>query len=512
MRRLSGEDAGFLYMDLPGQPMNSMAIGVLEPSARPLTLGELRAHVAGRLDELPSWRWRIKRIPGNLHHPVAWTPGDPDLETHVTAIDLSMTEGCGDAFGTVRHPDEDRLLEQVFADLAEQHLDPDLPLWRVWLLSGLNDGRQAVVVKYHHALADGVGALATLSRIFSDRPLPPPPDAGPVQPEREPGAVRLVLAALRAHLLALLTILPMLRRTRRGIAAVRRRKAVATVKMPAYVSGAPRTLLNEAFGPGRRYTRVELPLAGIKQTREQARRAVPGVTLNDVLLGVVAGACVRYLAAHQPEFDPLSSRPLLTTVPVADEGDGAPVRQHGNRFWSFTTSLATDVADPVQRLRAISLAAREGKVRLDALGVDLVADWLDRLPPAVARRGIAGTLARLEGDRENADASILVSNLRGPHRRWSLGGREFLSIHLDGPPSNGVGINVMAWSYADRLALGVLGYDQALAHPADFSRMLGESFEELLMATADAGDLASDLVDDLNGDLDRDGLLEGDPA
>src|SRR5690606_38705448 len=148
MHRLNGEDAGFLYMDLPGQPMNSMAVGVLAGDDATLTLADVRTHLAGRLDELPSWRWRIVRVPGDLHHPVAVRDPDFDLDSHVREV-------------TVAGGDTE--LEAWFATLAEEHLPTDRPLWQVWLVTGLDEGRQALVVKYHHALADGVGAFTTFS-------------------------------------------------------------------------------------------------------------------------------------------------------------------------------------------------------------------------------------------------------------------------------------------------------------------------------------------------------------
>src|SRR5690606_21127337 len=127
-------------------------------------------------------------------------------------------------------------------------------------------------------------------------------------------------------------------------------------------------------------------LADLKLVKETA-----GVTLNDVVLGVVAGACERYLATRGG----LPEQPLLTTVPMSAEAPGAPVRQFGNRFWSFTTTLATDVADPWERLQRINVVARAGKERLEALGVDLVADWIDVLPPVLAKRAIQDTLDRM---------------------------------------------------------------------------------------------------------------------
>ena len=462
MHRLNGEDAGFLYMDLPGQPMNSIGIGVLSGDDATLTLADVRAHIASRLDELPSWRWRIVRVPGELHRPVAVRDPDFDLDAHV--LEATVTGG-------------DAELEAWFAGLAAEHLDPDRPLWQVWLVTGLDDGRQAMVMKYHHALADGVAAMTTLARVFSDvqfDPLPPVPghSGEPWSAERIPGRLRMVLWALWAHLVTLLLVVPgLLLRTRRQARAVRRERANSEVTMPPFSGGAPRTSLNRAFTAPRTYARATLPLSDVKQVKDAA-----GVTMNDVVLAIVAGACVRYLEAR----DGVPDRPLLTTVPMANEAPGAPVRQFGNHFWSFTTSLATDVPDPWERLEQISLYARTGKRELEALGVSLVSDWLDVIPPALARRGIQGTLTRLQDPAEDVDASILVSNVRGPAQPLSLGGRVFRELHIDGPPSNGVGVNVMVWSYGSEVLFGILAYADALEAPADFRAALEASCAELV--------------------------------
>lgn len=467
MHRLNGEDAGFLHMDVPGQPMNSMAIGVLTGEHADLTLDDVRAHVAGRLDELPSWRWRIVKVPFDLHHPVAVRDPDFDLSRHVREVTISG----GD--------DE---LEAWFAQLAEQHLDPDRPLWQVWLVhcvdeEGAGEPRQALVTKYHHALADGVGAVTTFARVYSDDefdPLPPIPghSGEPFSPERIPGPVSLVAAALRDILVALVMVLPaLLLRTRRQVKGLRAVRSSSEVEVPKGSGEAPRTPLNDAFTAPRRYVRGTLPLADMKAIKDAA-----GVTLNDVVLGVVAGACVRYLGAR----DALPERPLLTNVPMSAEPAGAPVRQFGNYFWPFTTSLATDIDDPWERLLQISAVSRAGKQELEALGVDLVPRWLDLVPPKLAQRGVRDALARLREAETDVDASILVSNVRGPAAPWSIGGRVFTDLHVDGPPSNGVGVNVMVWSYGDRMLWGVLAFADALEAPAEFRAALEESCAELL--------------------------------
>lgn len=462
MRRLSGEDAGFLYMDLPGQPMNTMAVGVLAPTdGPPVTLDDLGSHLEARLDQLPSFRWRMVRVPLRLHHPVMVDDPDFDLAFHLR-------------HERVAAPGDPAALNALFARIAERHLDQRHPLWQATLVDGLEGGRQAVILKYQHCLADGVAAYTIFSRVFSDEVRDPLPGAGPFAPAPLPGRVRLIGSALADHARALARLPRLAATTRTRTGAVKARRARAEVATPGFSGEAPWCVLNDAFSPPRAYVRAELPLAGLKQIK-----ATAGVTLNDVILAVMAGACRRYLEAHGGA----PTLPLLTSVPVSDEPADAPLRQHGNRFWSFTTSLATDVEDPWDRLAKISAVTREAKEQLSILGTDLMPAWLDVVPPLVAEPGARALVGRLKAKPGRVDANILISNIKGPDRPWTLFGRVVEDLHVDGPPSNGVGCNVMVWSYGDRMLLGILAFADALRDPDLLSRSITESFEELAAQT-----------------------------
>jgi diacylglycerol O-acyltransferase len=463
---MNGEDAGFLYMDLPGQPMNSMAVGILDPATDgPVTLGDVRRHLASRLDQLPSFRWRVVKVPLRLHHPVYVPDPDFDLDFHLRTA-------------TVSAPGGDAELDQLFASIAERHLDRRHPLWQVTLVNGLSGGRQALIAKYQHCMADGVAALTTFERIYSDAPLPPLPGVGPWAPEPLPGKAALVGGALRDHARSALRVPRLIRTTRRGASAVKERQASAEVEVPGFSGQAPKCAFNDAYSPGRVYTRAALPLSGVKAVKEAA-----GVTVNDTVLAILAGACRRYLELHHE----LPARPLLTSVPVSTEPAGAPVRQSGNHFWSFTTTLATDVDDPVERLRIISATAHEARLQLDLLGAELMPAWLDVVPPLLAQPGAKALVERLRAAADDVDGNILISNIRGPAEPWTLFGRTVRHLYVDGPPSNGVGINVMLWSYGDRLLFGILSFADALRHPDTFRQAISESYDELAAAVAVAG-------------------------
>jgi WS/DGAT/MGAT family acyltransferase len=458
VHRLSGEDAGFLYMDLPGQPMNTMAVGVLAPAdGPPLTLADLRLHLEARIPQLPSFRWRVVPVPLRLHHPVAVDDPDFDLDFHLRTERVAAPGGPGE-------------VNALFARIAERHLDRRHPLWQATLVDGLEGGRQAVILKYQHCLADGVAAYTTFSRVFSDAPRDPIPGVAPFAPTRLPGRARLVAGALADHARAAARLPKLAATTKARTDAVKTRRAETTVDVPDFSGQAPRCVLNDAFTPGRAYARAALPLAGLKAVKDAA-----GVTLNDAVLAVMAGACRRYLEVHGGVPD----RPLLTSVPVSDEPADAPVRQAGNRFWSFTTTLATDVDDAWERLQVISTVTREAKEQLTLLGTGLMPAWLDVVPPLVAQPGARALVHRLRTATDLVDANILISNIKGPDQSWELFGRRVEDLYVDGPPSNGVGCNVMVWSYGDRMLFGVLSFADALRDPDLLTRSITDAFDEL---------------------------------
>lgn len=459
-RRLTGTDAGFLAMERVEQPMFNVAFAVLAADAPPLTIEALRDHLAGRLDQLPSYRWRIVPVPGNVHRPLAVDDPDFDLDAHLERVHVDA-------------PGDDADLDALFASLAERPMPTDRPLWRVFLVDGLSGGRQAVVLHFHHTIADGSAAMATFRRVFSDAPTPPLVGVDPFRPGPLPGKAQLLLVGLVGMLAQLGRIPALLLRTIRGVRRLRKRRAAASVEVPAYSKGAPWTVLNEAFTRGRVFTRVNLPLAGLRQMKSAA-----GVTVNDVVLAVVAGAVRRVLVGR----DMLPERPLLVVVPMGDEAPGAPERQYGNHFWSLTTTLATDIEDPVERLRTIAEVTAVGKAHLQALGSGIIRSWLDVVPPRMLARGAGKVFERLRDSTDDIDANVLVSNVRGPAELLTLGGRTVTGLYVCGPPSNGVGLNISVMSYGPELAVSVLAFADALHRPEELAAHLEASFRELAEA------------------------------
>jgi len=303
LRRLSGQDDGFLLLELPEQPMQTIVLAVLRPGpAGPLHVEDVRRHMAARLHELPAFRWRVVPVPLGLSHPLFVEDPAFEVARHVRHAVLPEPGGDGE-------------LDALCARLAEQRLDRGHPLWQMTLVDGLAGGRQAIVLEIHHALMDGFATLATLARIFSagGDPAGDPagsPDGGPgdASPrDRLPGGVRLVAGAIGYQARVLVRLPGLVATTRRGAAAVKQRRSEAAVKAPDAGVDTPLSTIHRGFHAERRYARTWLALEDVKRVKEAA-----GVTVNDVALAVVAGALRSYLEARGE----LPDRPLVASVPV----------------------------------------------------------------------------------------------------------------------------------------------------------------------------------------------------
>ena len=422
----------------------------------PVTIAGLRAILRDRLPVLPSFRWRLERVPFGIHHPVWIEDPDFDLDYHIRRTDLAAPGG----------PDE---LDALVAGLLPELLDLRHPLWQILLIDGLAGGGQALVFRFHHSIADGAALITTLDRLFS-------PVADDVtdgwQPE-EPRPTRLLARSLREQARNWAEVPRLLRTTLARFKAVEQRREEAEAAVPRAMADAPASVLNDSYTADRAYARLVLTTAELQRVK-----AAAGCTLNDVVLAVVAGGLRSYLT----ERGALPERALVANVPVANEPPGAPPRQHGNRFANFFTTLATDIDDPVERLAAIAAGTIEAKLQLDLQGRDTFPAWLDRLPPAIAEPA-ARAMARRSRRREDAaDFNVLVSNVRVTAPAWAVDGHRVERIFMSGPVADGAGLNVTITGYGTDLHIALVANAQAVEDPDALADAMVAALDELVAA------------------------------
>jgi len=355
MKRLSFVDALFLYMETPETPMHVASVTIFKPaSPRDDFFARFREHVGARLDLLPSYRRRLEPTPLGLDHPVWVIEEKVDLDYHIRHEALPKPGGMEELRGLV-------------AQLHAAPLDRSRPLWEFHFIEGLEGGAFAVYGKVHHSMMDGLAGMATLGVTFDFAPgvehenLPQrlvPPDVEPSD------FIELTSTAVGDFI-------------RQGWRAVASLPAVAkalTKTAPhfghdarflySYVKDMPRTPFNGAISGHRVYATSSLPLPEVKALAKSR-----GVTINDVVLALCAGALRRYLAWHAA----LPEKPLTAGVPASFRPLGDA--QLNNQVMFTLSRLPTDVADPLARLDAAQAAGEEAKAAFRAQADKMATDF-----------------------------------------------------------------------------------------------------------------------------------------
>jgi diacylglycerol O-acyltransferase len=438
-------------MELPGQPMNGTGLLILRPrigpdgSPNPIAVNEIRRHVADRLGALPAFRWRVVPVPFGLSQPVYVADPTFDIARHVGEHVLQA-------------PGTPEVLQAYYAEELARCLDRRRPLWRLTLVHGLAGGGQAAVLTVHHSVADGFAYLNLLLALFGDLDH----DAASVSlPDRSPGAARLVVDAL-GHRARTARRLPALVRVSRTKAAAAKVESAASEVLTLDGRKTPICPLNRVSTGRRTFAGTSLPMADLERIREIAQ-----VTINDVALALVADALREYLSVRGS----LPGQPLVARVPIGLDRKGGPPRMFGNRISGLRTTLATDLVDPWERLITISAVTARAKRLLVVAGPGLLGEWLDQIPPLLTGPLMRHQhrLHRRRPGKAAPDSNVVVSHVSGIPPASSLLGAPLEAVYLSGPPSNGVGVNVLLTTYADQMFVGIVCVDAAVAEPRELA-------------------------------------------
>jgi diacylglycerol O-acyltransferase len=466
MERLSGLDAGFLYMETPTLHMHTLKIAVLDrPPGDALPRAEMRDAIRIRLPLLPPFRRRVVEVPLGFHHPVWIEDPDFDLDYHVRHVVLPA-------------PGHRRQLEETVADIASVPLDRRRPLWRMYVFDGLDDDRIAVLVKIHHAVADGIASAALLANVMSTSPVDDALPADTWRPEQVPSAQRLLRDALRDHFAQIRNLPQLVGRTWAGFRALAQHRRRASVTTPLPIVHTPRTSFNRALTPRRSFVTASMPAEDIESVR-----AAFAVTANDVVLGVVAGAMREYLL----ECGELPSSSLVAGVPVAADSRARPeqaVRLEGNRVSNLFTLLATDEAEPVRRLHRIRDVTNEAKRVQSLMGRETLGEWVQYTPPRPWAWFMRQYSKRRVADRHPPAINLVVSNVPGPVAGLYAAGARLRELYSVGPVLEGIGLNITVWSYLDRYFVGLLGCRELVPEPSRITDAMGRALAELATAAA----------------------------
>ncbi|MDR3418329.1 MAG: wax ester/triacylglycerol synthase family O-acyltransferase [Nevskia sp.] len=465
MQRLSGLDAAFLSVETDTVPMHVGALLVVDPRGAPgFGFEAVREAMQQRMHVMPAFRRRPVEAPLNLIHPF-WVE-DPEFR-----IDRHLKRATVPAPGT--HAE----LEQLAARLFEPRLQRDRPLWEIYYIDGLASGEVACLWKMHHACLDGVLGAELFARALdtSANALPPAP-AREWVPDRMPGRMQLAWRTVRSAAAAPRRMIGLAGETAaalRTLMAARSapqergaEKAPAQRKLPMF---GPRTCFNTMVTAKRSYAFGTLPLDAVRSVK-----TVFGGTVNDVVLALCGEAARRYLL----KYGELPDRPLVAAVPLSLRGkdDMSPT----NRVTIARVNMATDVADPVERLRAISARMNRVKHVRKSFPTKVMMDWIDLPMPAMLSR-VAKLNESYRGmDHLQMPFNLVVSNIVGPQAPMYLAGARLQALYPMSIAYHGLGINITLMSYCDALNVGITAHPETVPDVDYFFQAMRKSLDELL--------------------------------
>jgi WS/DGAT/MGAT family acyltransferase len=500
VRKLSVIDSAFLFAETTECPMHvgSMTLVKLPEGYKGDFFEDVRELFASRIHLAKTLRYKLAQTPFDIDRPSWVEDEDFDVVRHVLRA-------------SVPEPRDRETLQRLCGWMHAKPLNRARPLWEVYVFTDLPDNEAAIYTKMHHALIDG-GAGAALTELLYDvsptprpRPAPPPVQNAPAKRQD----VRDVASSMMAAY-AELWRMPLTRGVdlkafelpRSGgsdLASVMVDAAIHSVEWPLRLAASmpdilkslssaltnsmkpdaleamaslqsPSTPLNVTISAERSFAGVSVDMARVKAVAAKA-----GAKVNDVVLAMSSGLLRRYLL----EIDALPNRTLTSFVPISarEKGDA----EMKNQVFGMVVPLATDIADPKERLEAILAQSTISKE---------LANPFKSLVPHLAEIPTFGTpmifqlMATFFSRSNIADVippqvNVVVSNVFFSKKPFYIAGAELVHVYPMSIVVHGQALNITVHGYREFLDFGLMAGSNVVPHIEHLGRMLPEELEAL---------------------------------
>jgi diacylglycerol O-acyltransferase len=450
-RQLTPQDVMFVGGETSRIYQHTGGLLLLDASERPgFGYESFRRHLEERLAGIPHFRWKLHEVPFGLDLPY-WVEDESfSFDNHIRRI-------------AVPSPGDREALAEVAAYLYSRHVDRRRPLWEIWLLEGLAGGGYAMFSKLHHSMMDGEAATRLGGQICDLEPDAPPREIDPVLAGARPGRVpqpwqESFNAALHLWGLPLRAGQEMLGAARTGLS-----HWMQLARSGAGRPSTPVASFNADIGSQRGFVFGSVSLGDVKAVKDHF-----GVTVNDVVLALVASS----LRAYLRQRGELPEQSLRTSIAVSLRAAGDDALS--NQVTAAGVTLATDLADPVKRLRAIAKECARVKEQARHGGQGFL-EVISVLPPFLVNAVMSGTPPSLVP--KVSGFNLLVSNVRGSPVPMYVGGARATAIYPMSIIAPGNGLNVTCISYLDRIEFGVTFEPSVFPEPWLLVDGLGEALE-----------------------------------
>lgn len=461
IQSISGMDATFLYTETPTSPMNIGSVLVIEGSLKFETFRDI---FHSRIHQFPKMRQRLVYVPLSIDYPYWVDDPNFDINLHLNHIALPKPGGW-------------KQLRQVASQFFSEPLNQNRPMWSILFVEGLDSipqvpaGSVAIISKIHHVAIDGVGGAGLLSLFLDFTPAKKEiPAPKPFNPKPLPNELTMMLKSALSFAEEPLKFPRLVTDTLTATLKAGFLNRMQRNELPTAPFTAPRTPFNGLISAQRKWNSALLSL-----DRILALKNAMGTTMNDVILAICAGALRKYLV----EKNKLPEKPLVSMVPISVRDKASETNHHDNQLSAMLVQLATNVADPIERLETIHENTSRGKTYQGAVGAKTLSKMAEAVP-----FGIANQAAKLYSRFHVAEMhkpvfNVVITNVPGPKMPLYVNGHKLLAIMGAAPVIDGMGLIITVFSYDGVVSISPTSDSKSMPDLDDFTRYIRESANEL---------------------------------
>ena len=463
MDRMSPTDAGFYYAESENTPLHVGSVAVFEGPAP--SYGDVVRLLLGKLPLVPRYRQRVRRVPLDLGRPL-WVD-DPHFQIlyHVRHT-------------AVPSPGGEEQLRNLAGRVLGQRLDLAKPLWELWLVEGLEDGRWALISKVHHCMVDGIAGTDLMQLMFDLTPDATHGEPQDWMPQRNPSSLEVVAGAVQdavTHPLREFTRLSGTDGVRgAGRSAVRAGRSLATgvPSMARQLATPTARSLNGPIGPHRRWAWTDAEFDELKGVRTAL-----GGTVNDVVLAAITRGFRDLLERRGSLRQGLVVRSMVPVSVRSSEQRG----QLDNQISAVFVDLPVGESDPVARLTSVRRQMDEHKKVLQAVDARSIIAMGDFVAPTLLSMGVRAALAAGQ-----MWCQAVTTNVPGPRVPLYVLGRRMCSAHAYVPIAGGTRVSIGIFSYLKTMTFGINADFDAFPDVDVLSGGIRRGIDELVAAARKA--------------------------
>jgi WS/DGAT/MGAT family acyltransferase len=464
MEMLSALDSTFIYLESEHSPMAIGAVYVIDARDAPETFCYESWYklVESRLGLSRVFRQRLVEVPLALSYPYWVNDPEFDLAQHLPHVKLGGKGGI-------------RELMELAASTWGQTLDRDRPLWDITFVSGVNSiegvspQSYALVTRVHHAALDGKASSEMMTAILDLS----------ADAQREVRGGEFVAGELPSPFSVITRSWARAGEKAVNLAGFLGKAAIDAVNLrfdpqlqrlepPPRLLSAPPSIFNQAIRSARTFWGRNFDFERIRAIR----KAVPGVTVNDVVLAICAGGLRSYLQ----QKGELPGKPLVAMAPISVRGEQGGA---GNQVSAMLVSLATDVDNALDRLVHIRANTQRSKIHANAMPANRITEFLPSETLAAAAR--VYTRTRL-GGHHRPFFNVTITNVPGPPMPLYAAGAKIHSAFGMAPILDGLGLILVILSYHGRISIGISSCEQIVADPDHMADCFDRALDDLEQA------------------------------